>query len=188
MTTSKSPSQETRFCTDIRSLRNDRGPTSRFVSLTRLPCRHPRGNSVLPVRTACAGEPCTSEAAMHCSPLWNVESTKILTRRELATVLADLKGKTDRQANVRRNLVIVRLACCCGLRVSEIGGLQLDDLILDVARPHMRLRRETTKGNKARCVPARSDPGTPAHLLAWNAPRLSHRSPGRHPFPCSLPP
>ena len=46
---------------------------------------------MLPARTARAGEPCTSEAAMHCAPLWNVDSTKILTRRELATVRADLK-------------------------------------------------------------------------------------------------
>jgi integrase len=96
---------------------------------------------------------------MHCTPLWNVDSTKILTRRELATVLADLKQKADRQANVRRNLVIVRLACCCGLRVSEIGGLQLDDLILDVARPNTRLRCETTKGKSRarRFSMARSD-------------------------------
>jgi len=110
---------------------------------------------------------------MHCAPLWNVDSTKILTRRELATVLADLKGKCERQANVRRNLVIVRLACCCGLRVSEIGGLQLDDLILDVARPHMRLRRETTKGKKARCVPLWWDAGTLADLVAWKAERVA---------------
>jgi hypothetical protein len=45
---------------------------------------------------------------MHCAPLWNVDSTKILTSRKLAAV----KGQVNRQANVRRNLVIFRLACC----------------------------------------------------------------------------
>ena len=45
---------------------------------------------------------------MHCAPLWNFDSTKILTRRVLAIVLADLKAKAEWQANVRRNLVIVR--------------------------------------------------------------------------------
>jgi integrase len=114
---------------------------------------------------------------MHCTQLWNVDSTKILTRRELATVLADLKAKSDRQANFRRNLVIVRLACCCGLRVSEIGGLQLDDLVLDVARPHMRLRRGTTQGKKDRCVPLWWDAGTLADLVAWKAERVEARSP-----------
>jgi integrase len=123
---------------------------------------------------------------MHCTPLWNVDSTKILTRRELATVLADLKQKAERQANVRRNLVIVRLACCCGLRVSEIGGLQLDDLILDVARPHMRLRRETTKGKKGRCVPLWWDAGTLADLVAWKAERVAQGARGRDPFVCSV--
>ena len=59
---------------------------------------------------------------------WNLDPTRLLTRRELATVLADLSAKADR-INIWRNLIIVRLACCCGLRVSEIAGLQLDDVV-----------------------------------------------------------
>jgi integrase len=50
-------------------------------------------------------------------------------------------------------LIIIRLACCCGLRVSEIGSLRLDDVNVDGARPHIRLRRKTTKDKKSRCVP-----------------------------------
>jgi integrase len=61
-------------------------------------------------------------------PMWKVEATKILTRGELATVLADLKRKAERSAGARLNLVIFRLACCCGLRVSEIAGLRLADI------------------------------------------------------------
>jgi integrase len=44
----------------------------------------------------------------------------------------------------------VRLACCCGLRVSEIAALQLDDVVIEVPRPHLRLRRGTTKGGRSR--------------------------------------
>jgi integrase len=58
---------------------------------------------------------------MYQPPAWTVDPTRVLTRRELAAVIADLK-RSSRYANARRNLVIVRLACCCGLRVSEIAG------------------------------------------------------------------
>jgi len=107
-------------------------------------------------------------------------------KRELATVLTDLKAKTPRLLNAQRNLVIVRLACCCGLRVSEIGGLQLDDVIVGVARPHLRLRRETTKGKKARCVPLWWDAGTLADLAVWKAQRLDGGAAGTDPFVCSV--
>src|SRR2546421_2175579 len=103
---------------------------------------------------------------MHPTPVWNMDATRILTRRELATVLTDQKTKAQRSASAQRNLVIVRLACCCGLRVSEIGGLQLDDVMVGVDRPHLRLRRETTKGKRARRVPLWWDAGTLADLAA----------------------
>jgi integrase len=93
------------------------------------------------------------EAIMHHFPAWTIEPTRILSRRELGAVLADLKRQAPRSANARRNLIIVRLACCCGLRVSEIAGLQLDDVLVDLVRPHLRLRRETTKGKRPRRVP-----------------------------------
>jgi hypothetical protein len=51
----------------------------------------------------------------HARPL---DATKILTRRELAEVLNDLKRKAPRSKNTRLNLVLFRLACCCGLRVT----------------------------------------------------------------------
>ena len=45
------------------------------------------------------------------------DPTKILTRRELAAVLADLV-ESPRSPNTRMNLVLFRLAACCGLRAS----------------------------------------------------------------------
>ena len=119
-------------------------------------------------------------------PAWTLDPTRILTRRELATVLADVKRQARRLANARRNLIIVRLACCCGLRVSEIAGLQLDDVVVDVARPHLRLRRETTKGRRARCVPLWWDAGTLADLAAWKAARIQQGAAGHDPFVCSV--
>src|SRR5687767_4041094 len=117
---------------------------------------------------------------------WNVDPTRILTRRELASVLADLKQKSAKSANARRNLIVVRLACCCGLRVSEIAGLQLDDVVLGVERPHLRLRKETTKGKRARTVPLWWDAGTLADLTAWKTERLGQGAKGRDAFVCSV--
>jgi integrase len=117
---------------------------------------------------------------------WNLDQTKLLTRRELATVLADLAPRAVRSANVHRNLVIVRLACCCGLRVSEMAALQLDDVVTDVGRPHLRLRRGTTKGGRSRCVPLWWDAGTLADLQVWKARRVADGARGGDPFVCSV--
>jgi integrase len=75
-----------------------------------------------------------------------LDQTRLLTRRELATVLSDLAPRAARSANVQRNLVIVRRACCCGLRVYEIANLQLDDVVVDVTRPHLRPGSPTIPG------------------------------------------
>jgi len=64
---------------------------------------------------------------------WRIDAGKILTRRELAAVLADLAGKASRSANARSNRIICRLACCCGLRASEITALQLGDVRLELS-------------------------------------------------------
>jgi hypothetical protein len=48
-------------------------------------------------------------------PIWDLDESKILTRRELAVVLA----VAPRSVNQRRNRVVARLTCCCGLRMSE---------------------------------------------------------------------
>ena len=51
----------------------------------------------------------------------SADPTKILTRRELATVLANLKRKAPGARGTRLNLTVFRLAACCGLRASEIA-------------------------------------------------------------------
>jgi integrase/recombinase XerD len=122
---------------------------------------------------------------MHAST-WHIDSTSILSRRELAAVLADAKAKATKSANAWRNLIVFRLACCCGLRVSEIAQLEMGDVIADVERPHLRLRRGATKGGKSRTVPLWWDAGTLADLRAWKVARCEHGAGDRDPFVCSV--
>ena len=54
--------------------------------------------------------------------VWSIDQSKILTRNELTAVLKDLTRRAQRSKSARMSLVLIRLACCCGLRVSEIAG------------------------------------------------------------------
>ena len=104
---------------------------------------------------------------MHFGYAHQIDSTKILTRRELATVLKDLKRKAPRSANTWQNLILFRLASCCGLRVSEIASLRISDVRIETRRPHLRIRRGAAKGGKPRMVPLWWDAGTLDDLQKW---------------------
>ena len=67
------------------------------------------------------------------TPTWTVDRERILTRAEVQIVLAELHRKAKRSTLTRRNLIIFRLATCCGLRVSELTRLTLGNvrLVLD---------------------------------------------------------
>ena len=108
--------------------------------------------------------------------------TKILTRRELAVVLADLKRKARRSRNTRLNLVIFRLACCCGLRASEIAQLRVADVRIELPRPHLRIRTGAAKGGRSRIVPLWWDAGTLADLADWKRTRLEQGAGAEEPF------
>lgn len=111
-----------------------------------------------------------------------MNTLKILNRDEVRTVIADLKRKRRYAAN-RLNLTIFRLSTCCGLRVSEIVGLNMDDVRVDCSRPHIRVRAEIAKRHKARTVPLTLDSGTLADLVAWKAERVQM---GGEAFVCSV--
>jgi integrase len=115
---------------------------------------------------------------------WRIEPTKILTRRELASVLADLHARARHSESARLNLVIFRLACCCGLRASEIAGLRCEDVIVGVgvARPHLRIRAATAKGQRSRQVPLWWDAGTLGDLKAWKESPVIQRAARYAPF------
>ena len=117
-----------------------------------------------------------------------LDATKILTRRELAAVLNDLKRKATRSKNTRLNLALFRLACCCGLRASEIANLQVGDVRTEFARPHIRIRNGAAKGGRSRIVPLWWDAGTLEDLAAWKAERLRFGAEAAEPFLASLRP
>ncbi len=97
-----------------------------------------------------------------------VDVTKLLTRQELATVLADLHRQAERSLSMRLNLVLFRLAACCGLRVSEIAQLAIGDVKLEGPRPHLRIRHNAAKGGRGRMVPLWWDAGTLRDLTDWH--------------------
>ena len=105
----------------------------------------------------------------HRSP--TVDPTKILTRQELRLVLANLKRQRSKQGHM--NLILFRLAACCGLRASEIAHLRMADVRTDGSRPHLRIRRAAAKGHKARVVPLWWDAGTLADLTTWKQQRTN---------------
>jgi integrase/recombinase XerD len=114
-----------------------------------------------------------------------VDATKILTRRELAAVLMDLSN-TPRSRQTWANLVLVRLACCCGLRVSEIASLHVGDVRTEVSRPHLRIRRGASKGGRPRMVPLWWDSGTLADLRLWKVERAQQGATPEQPFLASV--
>jgi integrase len=118
--------------------------------------------------------------------LWNIEPHKILARRELAAVLTDLKRRSKRSLRARLSLTIVRLACCCGLRVSEIAGLALQNVVTTPWRPHVAVQSELGKGGRGRVVPLWWDAGTLEDLAAWKAERQSHGAGETDLFVCSM--
>jgi site-specific recombinase XerD len=117
---------------------------------------------------------------------WKIDTSKILTRREIALVLADLKRRARRSANSHQNLVIFRLATCCGLRASEITGLRIQDVRTGLARPYLFVGRAIAKCKKTRQVPLWWDRGTLNDLTAWKQRR---RADGAQPtgyFVCAM--
>ena len=110
------------------------------------------------------------------------DPTKILSRKELTAVLAELRRKAPRSKNTRLNLVLFRLAACCGLRASEIAQLQVADVRTELARPHIRIRNGASKGGRPRMVPLWWDAGTLADVTAWKADRLANGAEFDEPF------
>ena len=118
----------------------------------------------------------------------NADMTKVLTRREIHAVLADLRSRATGSKNARLNLVIFRLATCCGLRASEIAQLHVDDIRVEMPRPHIRIRVGASKGGKSRRVPLWWDRGTLDDLAAWRAERAAQGVVGDQPFVASWQP
>ena len=96
-----------------------------------------------------------------------IDRDRVLQLAEYRTILRDLTRRAKRSKTTRRKLTLFCLACCCGLRVSEITALTLVDLRLDSPSPSLRVR--CGKGGKSRTVPLTWDAGTLADLVGWVA-------------------
>jgi integrase len=116
------------------------------------------------------------------------DPTKILTRREIGLVLTELHRKASRSKNTRLNLIIFRLACCCGLRASEIAMLQLADVRTELPRPHIRIRNGCSKGGRPRKIPLWWDAGTLEDINGWKEERVALGANTARPFVASFQP
>jgi integrase len=110
---------------------------------------------------------------------WSVEATKILSRRELGAVLADLAKRSDRSRQARLNRVIFRLACCCGLRASEIARLQLARRAHIRDAPTLGCPRRNRQGPKSHAPSRYGGMRTPSRIWQHGRPNGSNRRPTR---------
>lgn len=115
---------------------------------------------------------------------WWIQRNKVLTRSEILAVLADLKRKARRSTNTRMNLILFRLATCCGLRASELTRITLDDVRVGNTSPSIRIPKHIGKGRKGRAVPLTFDLGTLDDLRAWKEFRIGQGATGASLFIC----
>jgi len=113
-----------------------------------------------------------------------MRESQFLIRDEIHRVIRDARRRARTSRQARLNLTIFRLSCCCGLRVSEICGLNCGDLKLQTDRPEIHVRKETAKGKKGRYVKIWWDKGTLDDLRIWLGIRLGQGAKANDPFIC----
>jgi len=99
-----------------------------------------------------------------------MDTTRLLTRLEVRRVAADL-----RRRHQWRLLALFRLSACCGLRASEIAGLNTDDLRVHGDRPVVVVR--SGKGARPRSVPLWWDRQTLLDLREWQSRQGTRKGP-----------
>jgi len=117
---------------------------------------------------------------------WKIDQTKILSRSEISSVLADLKRRSRRSVNSQMNLAVFRLATCCGLRVSEISELKLQNVRVGIEKPYIYLPKTITKGKKSRRIPLWWDEGTLNDLNTWKNIRKEQGAKATDYFVCAM--
>lgn len=111
-----------------------------------------------------------------------MQRTEILTRAEVAQVFKGLRRRAKRSSSASQNLVIFSAVTGAGLRVSELCGLNLDDLVTTGARPCIYVRKEIAKGSKSRVIPLDWDAATLRCLCEWKQKRLTEGAKPSDPF------
>ncbi len=115
---------------------------------------------------------------------WRINHSQILSRQEITQVLDDLKRRGLRSVNSRQNLIVFRLATCCGCRASEIAGLRLQDIKVSLDQPYIYIGKAIAKRNKARKVPLWWDRSTLDDLIRWKAERQQQGAQATDYFVC----
>jgi site-specific recombinase XerD len=116
---------------------------------------------------------------------WTVDASRILSQDEIDRTWAALTTKMSDSKTAIANRVIFALATYCGLRVSEIIAITLDDAALDRAEPAIYIRAAIAKGHKARIVPIWSVKALHA-LREWKGMRRTMGAVGSDTLVCSL--
>ncbi len=119
------------------------------------------------------------------TPGWRVDESKILSRGEVELVMQNLARKARRSVNTRQNRAVFVLATCCGLRVSELCGLKLRDLRLDIQRPVIQIPAAIAKGKKKREIPLWKLATALLHLQDWKNDRKAQGAKPTDRFVCS---
>jgi len=119
------------------------------------------------------------------SPVRPIDFVKILQQSEIAAIVQDLKRKGKRSRNSQQNLIIFRLSTCCGLRVSEIVGLKMANVVTGTAQPHIHVPKDIAKRRKQRKVPLLWDAGTLADFETWKKSRIEQGAGPGDPFVCA---
>ena len=116
---------------------------------------------------------------------WNLDRTMILQPAEFKAVVEELTRKSRRSVNTKMNRTIFRLTAGCGLRASEVSKIALKDVLVDMAKPYIKIRASVGKGHKARKVPLYWDGGTLADIREWKALRIAQGAGPDDYFVCS---
>ncbi len=118
------------------------------------------------------------------------DPTRFLTLDEVLRVIKDLKRRKKRSVLSFSNLIVFRLAACCGLRRGEIAGLKCTDLVLAGVRPCILIRKENTKHqngkSRSRKIPLWWDAGTCQDLQAWIGYREEMQAMASDPVICGV--
>jgi integrase len=128
----------------------------------------------------------TAQRKSHSPVRWQLDETRILSRREVADVLADLAIRCRRSLNSRMNRVIFAMSAFCGLRVSEICGLELRDVRAEIDRPDILIRGEIAKRGRRRNIPLWRLGAAREIIAEWKQARVGQGAKGRDPFVASL--
>lgn len=113
-------------------------------------------------------------------PRQRLKRTKILQHDEIRAVIRSLACRKNKNAAV--NLMIFRLATCCGLRRCEIAGLSLRDVQDFGPAPQLAIPKAIAKGRKAREVPLGWDAENLAAITEWKETRLDELAGPNEPF------